>query len=670
MAAVPESDLPDNLRGKAVPADDLPSAAPAAPTTPPGQIPGAGAYTAPPAGPQMAGGPTIPQKMAMYAGAVPAAGLAAGALRYGARGTQFAPYAERAVEAMVPKTLGGLTGATGLAGLSAIPAELSRRAAEKRGAGPVGQMAAETAGGMAAAVPALAAQRAGSQLRQTIGKAFSPEAKALGERLAATTREQAAEATARARAGQQQPLEELRRIERAQEQLAGRGPVAGQREAARQQGVQASLADVSPTAGILGEDVGGVIQPIGRENIKRLAETRTREAITNIKDPGFQAARQREAAGEFMATDPQSGPLFKQVLQEVEDQIAKTPEPYASDLRTRLASIRGRKTQIGGKEAAFERSLARMEGRPPRTERTQPMSLDEAEYLRRLLTDKNLADASGFGAIDIARRQDLAKKLTAAMEAFEPRTTQYLQKYRELSAPIERATAGRGAALTEADLLAEQEVLFGADKQAVKQYYLNGSQERAERLLQLIGGKKPEVVNAIRGYLRSELEPKSAAQSREFIANNEGLLRVFPELREPLNKVAASKSVAETGGKAAAEKATTAGKRLETAAKQPARSLEEQRALQQKYEGLQNTILTAPRGKETDVAKTLADSLYKDKLIDAADHRNLLEQIANVKNTAKSQEEAKQKLRTLFVRLGWGVGGASAAGTAGYVLSR
>lgn len=661
MAAVPESDLPDNLRGKAVPADDLPGGAPSAPA---GQIPGAGPYQAPAATEARAGEPSIPQKMAMYAGAVPAAGLVAGAARYGARGTQLAPYAERAVETMVPKTLAGLTGATGLAGLSAVPAELSRRFAEKRGAGPVGQMGAEMAGGMVGALPGVAAQQAGSKLAQTFRRAYSPEAKVLGERLAETSRSQAAEAISKAQQAQVAPREELMRIERAQQQLAGRGPVAGARQATREQAVQSSLDALSPAKNVLAEDVGSVIQPIGRQNIKKLADTRTREAITNIKDPGFTSARQREAAGESIATNPNSAPLFTQVLKEVEDQIAKTPEPYASELRTRLASLRGRKTPIAGKEASFERSLARMEGRAPRTETTKPISLDEAEFLRRLLTDKNLGDVSGFAAMDVSRRQDLAKKLVAAMEAFEPRTTQYLQKYRELSAPIEKATAGRGTALTEADLLAEQQVLFSADKQAATRYYLDGSQERAERLLSLVGGKNPQVVGSIRGYLRSELEPMTSKQAEAFLSKNEGLLRVFPEMRDQMQQVIGAKRVAETAGEAATQKATQAGQRLETATKAPTRTIEEQAALQRKYEGLQNSILQAPPGKEITAAQTLVDNLYRDKIIDAVDHRNLLEQVSNVMKSAKSQQEAKQQLRRLLVRFSYGAGLAGITGFA------
>lgn len=632
----------------------------AAPADQPGVIPGGGPFRAPAATEQRAGEPSIPQKMAMYGSAVPMMGLVGGMARAGTTGTKLAPYGERAAELFIPKTLAGLTGTTGLAALTAIPGEYSRRAAERGGAGPVGQFAAETAGATAAAVPAIAAQQLGKGLAKTVGQAFGGDAKALGERLARTSQERAAEAIAQARTGQVAPKEELRRIERAQEQLAGRGPVAGQRQTTREQAVESSLATISPTRGVLAEDVGGVIQPLGRENIRKLSDTRQREAITNIKDPGFMAAREREARGEFMSTDPKSAPLYREVLRELDDQIAKTPEPFRTELKRRMESLRGEKVPVTGKEASYEKSLARMQGRAPALERTQPATLDQAEFMRRLLTDKDLGDASGFAAIDVSRRVDLGKKLAAAMEAFEPRTRQYTETYRKLSAPIEQATAGRGAALTEADLLAEQQVLFGADKQAVTRYYLDGSQERAQRLLALVGGKRPEVVNAVRGYLRSELENKSSQQAQKFIADNEGLLRVFPEMRDAMQQVVANKRVAETAGEAATKKAAAAGKRLETAGKAPAATLEEKRALQARYEGLQNALLQAPPGKEVGAAKTLADTLYKDKLIDAVEHRNLLEQIANVERTSQTRSEARKRLAKIAVGLGVGSGALGA----------
>jgi hypothetical protein len=666
MAAVPESDLPDNLRGKAVPAEDMPSAAP---SEPPGEIPGAGPFVAPAPSRQRAGEPSIPQKMAMYAAAVPAGGLAAGALRYGARGTQFAPYTERAVEALVPKTLGQLTGATTFAGLSAVPAEYSRRAAERAGAGPVGQMAAETAGASAALVPAVAAQRAYTNLSRRIGTAMSSEPRELAERLRQQTLARASQEVEAARAAETRPLRELTSIQSAQEQLAGRLGKAQARQTAREKAAQEALDKLSTQQQVLPEDLGGVIQNIGQSNIKSLAAKRTQEAITKVKDPAFETARSRELQGDFISSNPQSAQAFNSVVAELRTQINRTPEPYRSTLQKRFESIMGERVAVAGKEASRERSMARLQGRAPQLETTKPMTLDQAEFLRRMLSDRQTAEVEGFAALDVGRMNDLAKRLRQAMVDYEPRVGEYLVKYREMSAPIERATAGRGAALTEAELLgAEGTALFSADKTAATKYYLDGSQERAQRLLDLVGGKTPQVVGSIRGYLRTSMQGMNAKQAQDFIAKNEGMLRVFPELKPQMEQIARTRGVAETAPVAAAQKAEAAGKRLTAQEKRATTAREATTEQRRKYEGMQQNILNAQPGREVQAAEMFADTLFKDKKIDAADYGNLLEQIRNVQRSAANQAEAKQKLQTLFVRLGWGLGGVGAAGTVGYIV--
>lgn len=637
------------------------------PAAQPGQIPGAGGYVAPAATAQRAGEPSIPQKMAMYASAVPAGGLVAGALRYGARGTQYAPYAERAVEALVPKTLGQLTGATALAGVSAVPAEYARRAAEQRGAGPVGQMAAETAGATTALLPAVAAQRAYSNLSQRIGTALSGEPKALAERLRQQTLARASEEVQAARAAETKPLEELTSIQSAQQQLAGRMRKAQARQAAREKAAQQALQTLSTKQQVLPEDLGGVIQNIGQKNIQSLAGRRTEEAITKIKDPAFDAARSRELQGDFISTNPSSANAFTAVVSELRKQIQRTPEPYRSTLEKRFESIMGERVPITGKEASIEKSLARMEGRAPQLQTTKPMTLDQAEFLRRMLADKSTAEVEGFAALDVGRMNDLAKRLRQAMVDYEPSVGQYLAKYREMSAPIERATAGRGGALTEAELL-ENQVLFSADKTAATSYYLNGSQERALRLLDLVGGKTPQLVESLRGYLRTSMQGMNAKQAQDFISKNEGMLRVFPELKPQMEQIARTKGVTETAPVAAAQKAEAAGKRLTAQEKRVTAVKEATQEERRRYEGLQQNILNAPPGREVQAAETFADALFKDKKINATDYGNLLEQIRNVQRASANQAEARQRLQTLFVRLGWGVGGVGAAGTVGYIV--
>jgi hypothetical protein len=231
--------------------------------------------------------------------------------------------------------------------------------------------------------------------------------------------------------------------------------------------VTSALNAFHPKSGVLPEDVGAIIQPVGRSNIQSAAATRTEEAITKIKDPAFAEAKPREAAGDFISTNPQSKPIFDEAINTLERQIEGTTEPFKSQLRARLQSLRGEEVPLNAAEMRSEIAKASSPAQlllsgvkqiAPKTTKTQPITLEQAEFMRRMLTDKKLAEESGFAALDVSRRQAVAKMLSEAMKQYEPRVGEYLSKYRELSAPIEKATAGRGGALTEADLLAEQDI--------------------------------------------------------------------------------------------------------------------------------------------------------------------------------------------------------------------
>jgi len=292
------------------------------------------------------------------------------------------------------------------------------------------------------------------------------------------------------------------------------------------------------------EEVGGLIQPLGRSNVKKLSEVRQEEAITKTKDPAFDRARTKEAEGQHIATDPKSQPILESAFADLETQINRTTEPFRSQLKARLQSLKGEEVPLSKGELNVEKLReTSIPGYVAKTTKQEPMTLDQAEFMRRMLTDKNLSESTGFAALDIGRRTDIAKKLSAAMKEFEPGVGEYLTKYQESSAPITKALTGRGGQLTEAQQLAEQEVLFSADKSATAKYYLDGSQERAERLIDLVGGKPKELVDSIAGLVRGKMEKMNAQQAEEFI--NQGLFKVFPELKASANQVLKAKQAEE-----------------------------------------------------------------------------------------------------------------------------
>jgi hypothetical protein len=292
------------------------------------------------------------------------------------------------------------------------------------------------------------------------------------------------------------------------------------------------------------EELGGLIQPLGRTNVKNLSKARQEAAITETKDPAFDRARSKEQGGRFIVNDEKSGPILNEAFSDLETQINRTTEPYRSQLQARLRSLKGREVPLSEGEIRTEQLReSSIPGYVAKTTKQEPMTLDQAEFMRRMLTDKDLAEQSGFAALDIARRTDIAKKLSAAMKEFEPGVGDYLSKYQQASVPITKALTGRGKQLTEAQELAEQEVLFSADKSATAKYYLDGTEEKAQRLVDLVGGKPKELVDSIGGFVRGKMQNMSAKQAEDFA--NQGIFKVFPELKQSVEQVVKNKQQLE-----------------------------------------------------------------------------------------------------------------------------
>jgi hypothetical protein len=467
--------------------------------------------------------------------------------------------------------------------------------------------------------------------------------------------------------------EALTKIGKAEEQLGGRGRVAGARQTSREKYVNESLDKISNRKNVLAEDVGDVIQPAGKKNIEDLKAARSQESIEKIKDPAFEQARAREAKGEFISTSPSSQKEFNSLVDEIRNQIAATPEPYASELKKRFASVMGKEVPMTEGEIRAAQFRATVEGKPIEsvgTMKREPMTMDQAEFLRRMLNNKKAFEVEGFQALDTVRQNQLGERLTAAMNAYDPRVGQYLQTYKDLSTPISKAASGRGGALTEAELLAEEQVLFSADKKATADYFLNGSQERAERLLELIGGKKQEVLDKIRGYYRNRLNNMSSAQAEEFVRSQEGFLRTFPELRDPMAAVVKNKKTLETAAPAAARKATEAQSRLTGKGKQTQAEIAKRQETVDKYDKLQNQLNALSPSNSYEKSKSIVNSLLEDKLIDSGTHQRLLYDIEKVKNTYGDTAKAKQTIDALVRKSllygGIGLGGGGAAAYYGY----
>ena len=524
------------------------------------------------------------------------------------------------------------------------------------------QLGEVTLGGVASPTAALGAVSKIKKGVDVLSGARSKQAESAATALQGSLRTRVEDIAAAAAKPKEEALAKLEEIAKAEERLSGRGSVAATRARERIKEVESSLNDLSNTR-VLSEDLGGIIQPLGKANIESLKGVRTEEAITNIKEPAFETARIREARKDFISNNPKSQKEFNEVLTEIQTQIQRTPEPYRSELQRRLASITGKV----GQEQKVAIGSGKVSGRVEKTipAKIEPLTLDNAEFLRRMLNDNKAFEVEGFKAFDAIRQGDLAKKLTSAMNAYEPRIGQYLQEYAKRSAPITKATVGRGRALTETEQLAEEAALFSADKSAATSYFLNGTQERAQRLLDLVGGKTKELTNGIKGYFRNQLEGQTAAQTQKFIKDQEGLLREFPELRDSLNKIYEARNKAEVFTKESGEKAVAAGQRLTAKGTRAKNAFETARDVQENYKKLENELTTLPPKEALSRSEGYINKLLKDGLIDANTHKKYLNEItATVKKYGESAK-AKELVRAFLRKSAYVVGGGSLASALG-----
>jgi hypothetical protein len=632
------------------------------------QIPGQEARFAvtPTPSEKMAGEPKFLERAAMYAGGVPvAAGLARGA-QLASAGTRAAPYVGRLAEAVIPKTGKELAKMGAGAVAASVPAEAARYSAEQRGAGVGGQTLAEMAGGLTTAGLGSALTRTGKKVGEVVSKAlpgeFKTGAEALRKRITGVAEESAPDllqqeisALERGRtagvASERAAERDIRGAQsKVQTQLQERTK---QAKASEQQALQ----QVAPEK-VTDEQLGGFIQPKGRANVERLKETRQTEAITKIKDPAFEQARSREAKGQTIESFPASANQFRETIAEIENQIEKTPEPFRSQLKARYASIKGRERPLSEAEKRVEQlRAASIPGYQPKSVATEPLTLDEAEFLRRMLKDKDLSKVEGFAAIDPFRMNALGDRLLESMKLYEPRIGDYIAEYERRSVPVTKALAGRGEKAIETELGKEPNILFSEDKKAVANYYLDGTAQRANRLLDLVGGKSPEVTKMVAGNIRSKVEGMDSKSIRDFVQKNEGLLSVFPEVRQSTEALAKSREAVEKASRMTSEQTKRLGESLGVPSTTTKLTPESLSALKQDVSNFLSNIKDAAPKQVISDSKSFIDQLKKGGRLSTEQYQSLSKQIQDIEKTGIEQQEAAKKVRQVMLGLA-SVGGA------------
>lgn len=431
---------------------------------------------------------------------------------------------------------------------------------------------------------------------------------------------------------------------------------------------QKALQQVSPEK-ITDEQLGGFIQPKGRANVEKLKETRQTEAITKIKNPAFRSGEARYRRGDTIESFEGSADEFGKTISEIEKQIEKVPEPFRSQLKARYSSIKGAERPLTEGEKRVEQLYATsVPGYRPRTVAREPMSLDDAEFLRRMMKDKDLSKVEGFPALDAQNMSKLGDKLQKSMEAYEPRVAEYIAEYERRSVPVTKALAGKGERAIETDISKEPNVLFSEDKKAVANYYLDGTEQRAKRLLDLVGGKSPEVTNMVAGNIRSKIEKMNSGEIREFAQKNQGLLSVFPEVRQSTEALAKAREAVEKATRMTGAQT----KRLSEALGVPSTTTkitpESVGALKQDVDNFLYAMKDANAKQIVGYSKKFIEQLEQSGRLSTDQYRSLFKQIQDIEKTGMEQQEAARQVRNVLIGIA-GLGGSAYAARTGLGLS-
>ena len=423
------------------------------------------------------------------------------------------------------------------------------------------------------------------------------------------------------------------------------------------------------------EGFGRFVQVQGKRNIKSIRGTTEREAIEELKDPAFAEARRRAAQGDTLSTNPNSAPILQQAINDIEQQIKDVPAGFRGPLEDRLESIIGKKIPLSAEQLRVENlRAASIPGYVAKTFEREPLTLHQAEFLRRWAKDPILRKDTGFGALDATRMAKTGNRIEEAMNAYDSRIGQYIERYK-VGKQAERVAVGRkkGEGPLEEAVRTEDEIIFAGKPQQVTSFYLDGTREAANKLIRIVGGKSPELVNRVKANVRDKVEGMDAAKTQQFIQKNEGMLQAFPEVRDSLNTLLKARQTQErltsmVGktqerlGKALGAEVTSA-ERLAAEAAKGQKAVAPYQQFMERFEGA--------RGDEIfSESKKIVEKLRSDNVLDAPRYQQLLSEIRDIEGKYGATQEAKARLKNvLYITLVGGVGGL-AGGYGGYKMYR
>jgi len=300
-----------------------------------------------------------------------------------------------------------------------------------------------------------------------------------------------------------------------------------------------ALSKLSKKINILADDVTNYVREKSQKFIKAEQQTRDLEAIKNIKDPTFNFARNKQKNNQFVASDSNSAPYIDALVKDIKEQISRTPYSQQAVLNKRLEDIIGREIPLNANEMRAAQLRSSITGEPVATTKLEPVNYDQFEHLRRILNDGSFGNIEGVKALDTTRMKNSSSLIVEAMDKFSPGFKNYLRKYEQLSQNINKARDSQlGRQALKDHGIIEDAVLYDVNPQTITNNILNGTEQGAKDLVNLVGGKSPELESVLRGYIRNQMENMSAIQANNFATKMQGFGREFPSIYQDIKDVA------------------------------------------------------------------------------------------------------------------------------------
>ena len=539
----------------------------------------------------------------------------------------------------IPRALTEIGGGSALSGLQAYLTTTSENpeniAKEKQKSATI----STAFGAPLSALPA--AGRAGKEIYNKVKTAYGKGGEKAAEELAGELTSKTKPVVEAAKSAVEESEKEVERVGKAQVQLGGRDPIAASRQAKRETEVTTSLDGLSQTKALPDEDVANVILKSGKGLKGTLDTAREAASITENKNPMFTDARTRYAKGDRIENNPESKQAFAELIQTVDAEIEKLPINERAGLEKFRRGLLGEKGELT-EEQQWANKLLQSNGKPPAFQvPREPLSVDQAEYYRRMFNDKDWRAKEGFATLSGKQLGSISEKLQNAVNQYDKRYGQYISEYA-------KGKQAEEAAFGASEKFLEEIGGKSANKlQSVSNYFLDGKKDSAERMVSFVGGKTPELVNAIKADFRTKMEGMSSKEMQSFIKKNQGLLEVFPELKDPMNKVALAKSVAEKAPIEAEKRAVAAGTRL-TGEKSLAEATK--RKAEQtinKYNADLLRVTDRPVEETKKLSRGLLNDLLKDKVITETEFRLYDKKLSDIVEKYGDSAEAKQQIRNL-----------------------